>query len=223
MERETYFQGYQVMMDQLVWFGFEKKEQDYYYQTGLSDQDFRLEIVVSKEGKISYDVIDQETETSYDLFFLPQATGNFVGQLREQVRSVLNRFLESCCEKENHENPFVEKVLDYIEEKYQDHIEFLWDKYPTDGIVRHSHNKKWYFLLMQVEKKKLGLRDEGSIEVIDLKNIPLKVQNLVDEKRFFPGYHMNKKHWFTILLDGSVNLEEIYSFIDESYQLTNGN
>jgi predicted DNA-binding protein (MmcQ/YjbR family) len=34
-----------------------------------------------------------------------------------------------------------------------------------------------------------------------------------------PGYHMNKKHWNTIMLDGSVPDKEIFSWIDHSYDL----
>jgi len=37
-----------------------------------------------------------------------------------------------------------------------------------------------------------------------------------------PGYHMNKKHWNTIGLDGSIPDREIYSWIDHSYDLTSG-
>ncbi|MGN6802675.1 MAG: MmcQ/YjbR family DNA-binding protein [Ginsengibacter sp.] len=34
-----------------------------------------------------------------------------------------------------------------------------------------------------------------------------------------PGYHMNKKHWNTIIVDGSVPREELKEFIKNSYQL----
>lgn len=34
-----------------------------------------------------------------------------------------------------------------------------------------------------------------------------------------PGYHLNKEHWNTVSLDGSIEDGEILSFIDESYQL----
>lgn len=34
-----------------------------------------------------------------------------------------------------------------------------------------------------------------------------------------PGYHMNKKHWNTVLLDGSVPDMEVFSWIDHSYSL----
>jgi predicted DNA-binding protein (MmcQ/YjbR family) len=34
-----------------------------------------------------------------------------------------------------------------------------------------------------------------------------------------PGYHMNKKHWNTIIVDGSLNTKLLQSFIDHSYAL----
>ena len=34
-----------------------------------------------------------------------------------------------------------------------------------------------------------------------------------------PGYHMNKRHWNTVYLDGSIPLEEIWEMIDHSYRL----
>ena len=37
-----------------------------------------------------------------------------------------------------------------------------------------------------------------------------------------PGYHMNKKHWNTILFDGSVPDKEVFSWIDHSYKLIIG-
>jgi predicted DNA-binding protein (MmcQ/YjbR family) len=34
-----------------------------------------------------------------------------------------------------------------------------------------------------------------------------------------PGYHMNKKHWNTIYIDGSISDKEIFAWIDHSYDL----
>jgi predicted DNA-binding protein (MmcQ/YjbR family) len=34
-----------------------------------------------------------------------------------------------------------------------------------------------------------------------------------------PGYHLNKKHWNTVTVDGSIPDEEIYDMIDQSYAL----
>jgi predicted DNA-binding protein (MmcQ/YjbR family) len=34
-----------------------------------------------------------------------------------------------------------------------------------------------------------------------------------------PGYHMNKKHWNTIVVDGSVSVKKLKEWIDHSYDL----
>ena len=40
---------------------------------------------------------------------------------------------------------------------------------------------------------------------------------------FLPGYHMNKQHWITILLDGSVSEAKTLDFLDMSYDMIDGN
>lgn len=37
-----------------------------------------------------------------------------------------------------------------------------------------------------------------------------------------PGYHMNKKHWNTIIVDGSVPARQLREWIDDSYALVAG-
>lgn len=34
-----------------------------------------------------------------------------------------------------------------------------------------------------------------------------------------PGYHMNKKHWNTVIVDGSINHDSLIEMIDDSYDL----
>lgn len=45
-------------------------------------------------------------------------------------------------------------------------------------------------------------------------------QDFYKNEQYYPGWHMNKKHWYTIILDGSVSLEQICRKIDESYLLS---
>jgi len=37
-----------------------------------------------------------------------------------------------------------------------------------------------------------------------------------------PGYHMNKKHWNTVILDGTLSRLQLLEMIDHSYQLVSG-
>jgi predicted DNA-binding protein (MmcQ/YjbR family) len=55
---------------------------------------------------------------------------------------------------------------------------------------------------------------------INLKCDPLKAEFLRQQyPTVLPGYHMNKRHWNTVVLDGSIGDAEIYAMIDDSYNL----
>ena len=55
---------------------------------------------------------------------------------------------------------------------------------------------------------------------INLKCDPEKAVELREEyESVQPGYHMNKIHWNTIIVDGSVSVNKIFGWIDDSYNL----
>ena len=84
---------------------------------------------------------------------------------------------------------------------------------------RRKDNKKWYGTILTISRRKLGLKSDEMIEIIDLRYPPDELEKLLDGKNYFPGWHMNKKHWYTMILDGSIALDEICRKIDQSYLL----
>jgi len=55
---------------------------------------------------------------------------------------------------------------------------------------------------------------------VNLKCDPLEAEGLREIfHAVIPGYHMNKKHWNTVILDGSVPVGELKRMIDNSYSL----
>jgi len=55
---------------------------------------------------------------------------------------------------------------------------------------------------------------------ISLKCDPFFAEILREKyKAVIPGYHLNKKHWNTVILDGSVPESDLNIMIDESYEL----
>ena len=48
-----------------------------------------------------------------------------------------------------------------------------------------------------------------TVEIIDLHADPEKIPHMVDNVKLFPGFHMNKKHWLTLALDGSCSDETL--------------
>lgn len=76
----------------------------------------------------------------------------------------------------------------------------------------------------KVNDKMFALIAEGSDPLrISLKCDP-QLSVLLREKyeTVMPGYHLNKKHWNTIILSGQLPWEEIQGFIIHSYNLVVG-
>ena len=112
-----------------------------------------------------------------------------------------------------------EEIFEYVKEEYNTVPEYCWDKYPLYAVLKHSNNK-WYGIIMNISKEKLGLEGKQEIDILDVKCPPEMIGGFRQEKGFLPAYHMNKEHWITILLDGTVNEEKIKQLIDLSYGLT---
>lgn len=112
-----------------------------------------------------------------------------------------------------------EEIFRYVEKQYGTKPEYLWKKHPADAVLRHDRNHKWYAVIMNVPREKLGLEGTETVDIINIKGTPEWIGVFVQVDGFLPGYHMNKRHWMTILLDGTVSEGRILDFIDMSYDL----
>jgi predicted DNA-binding protein (MmcQ/YjbR family) len=75
-------------------------------------------------------------------------------------------------------------------------------------------------LVFKVMGKMFALTDLESFESINLKcNPEISVQLREQYASVLPGFHMNKKHWITVLMDGSIADKLLKQWIDSSYQL----
>jgi predicted DNA-binding protein (MmcQ/YjbR family) len=113
-----------------------------------------------------------------------------------------------------------EDILAYAKSQYDTAPEYLWARSPDTGILRHRRGQKWYAIFMSIEGTKVGLNSNESVEIMNVKCEPDMIFALCEQKGFAPAYHMNKKHWITIILNGSVRDEEIYNLLDVSYEMT---
>lgn len=108
----------------------------------------------------------------------------------------------------------------HIAEAYSTEPEYPWLKYPGYAVFRHSSNQKWFAAVMDIPKEKLGLREDGMIDILNVKCDPILIGSLRSEAGFFPAYHMSKANWITIALDGTVDADKIKWLLDMSYDLT---
>ncbi|MBW4888795.1 MmcQ/YjbR family DNA-binding protein [Mucilaginibacter sp. HMF5004] len=78
-----------------------------------------------------------------------------------------------------------------------------------DTLVFKVNNK--LFLLMGLDKHPITFNVKCDPDkAIELRERYDAVQ---------PGYHMNKKHWNTIIVDGTLSTKQLKEFIDDSYGL----
>jgi len=75
-------------------------------------------------------------------------------------------------------------------------------------------------LVFKVGGKIFALTDIENFTSINLKCDPEKALEYRETfSAVLPGYHMNKKHWNTILINGTINSKLLHQWIDDSYLL----
>ena len=112
------------------------------------------------------------------------------------------------------------EVIRYIAETYGAAPEYLWSDSPDACIFRHRSNRKWFAIIQNVQRSKLGLIGEGSADLMNMKCGPLLGGSFAGKKGILPAWHMNKTHWIGALLDGTAAEEDIKELLDLSFSLT---
>ena len=113
-----------------------------------------------------------------------------------------------------------QELAAYLTDTYGTAGEHLFAKYPSFLVFRHSGNRKWFAVIMDIPRKNLGLSGEGQTQVVNLKCDTRLIGSFREEAGIFPGWHMNKAHWLSVALDGTVENEKIKFLVGMSYELT---
>ena len=219
-EINNFIKDKKIDFKKLEEFGFELIDNSYYYYTSLLKNQFKMSVKISLDNSVFTEIIDTETNEPYFLHLLEMKRSGYSEKVYKAYSEILAKIQKECFEDEIFKANYTKEIVAYIKNKYGDELEFLWEKSPKNAVVRRKSSKKWYAVILTVSKRKLNLDSDEIIEVINLHNIVEEIKKLIDNKKYFPAYHMNKKYWCTICLDGTVELEEIYKLIDISYKLT---
>ncbi|ERT42464.1 MmcQ/YjbR family DNA-binding protein [Fusobacterium nucleatum] len=218
-ELKDFIKNKKIDFKKLEEFGFKLIDNFYYYHTSLLKNQFKMSVKINLDNSIFTEIIDTETNEPYILYLLEMKRSGYSEKVYKAYNEVLEKIQKECFEDQIFKASYTKQIIAYVKNKYGDELEFLWEKSPKNAVVRRKSSKKWYAVILTVSKRKLNLDSDEIIEVINLHNTVEEIKKLIDNKRYFPAYHMNKKHWCTICLDGTVELEEIYKLIDISYEL----
>ena len=114
-----------------------------------------------------------------------------------------------------------DKLIKCIQEQYGVEPEHLWEKFPNYIVFRHQGNRKWFGLVMDVPRSKLGLDGDDRVDILNVKlDDPIMADELIRQPGYMKGYHISRGNWISILLDGTVSLDEICSLLEVSYLVT---
>ncbi|WP_339120310.1 MmcQ/YjbR family DNA-binding protein [Fusobacterium nucleatum] len=218
-EIKDFIKNKKINFKKLKEFGFELIDNSYYYHTSLLKNQFKMSVKINIDNSIFTEIIDTETNEPYVLHLLEIKRSGYSEKIYKAYSEILEKIKKVCFEDEIFKANYTKEIVAYVKNKYGDELEFLWEKSPKNAVVRRKSSNKWYAVILTIPKRKFGLESDEVIEVINLHNIPKEIEKLIDYKRYFPAYHMNKKHWCTICLDGTIELKEIYKKIDISYEL----
>ena len=205
--------------DKLLKYGFTKENEMYLYKTKIYDEQFEMNVIV-ENNKITSKLIDLMNEEEYILVDIKDTAGEFVGKVREEYEKELQNIITKCTTQDIFKSEQAKEVIKYVKEKYNDDLEYLWNKFPENAVWRNKINNKWYGALLIISERKLKLEKDKMVDIIDLRYSKDKIKEIVDNEKIFEGYHMNKNSWITIRLDGSLETDKICELIDNSYNIS---
>lgn len=213
---EEVFGGRRPIPERLTRFGFQMEGDAYVYRAPIFQGQFELTVNVIG-ADVRTELKDIATDEPYVLHLVESAAGEFVGRVRAEYRRALETIADACFERSVFAQDMTRRLISLVRERYGDEPEYLWEKFPDNAVFRRKDNAKWYGAILTVERRKLGLKGGGKVEVLDVRAEPDEVPLLVDGVRIFGGWHMNKKHWISLPLDGSVSMDEVLERLEESH------
>ena len=206
---------YNFSKEQLLQFGFKEEAEKLIYRKEILDSSFSIEIVFVN-NQLTIEVYDLEFDEIYSLFSVDSAVGEMIQNIREHVENLLSSILGLADES----GKISSEVIDYCNNKYGENNVNPFKKHP-DILAFVNEKNKWYALLSDVEYNKLNKNTDitTKVKILNVKYPTDRILEIIDNKNIFPAYHMNKKHWISIVIDKNIKLETIKELIDISYSL----
>ena len=211
----TDVEKYNFSKEQLKSFGFKEEVDKLVYKKEILDSNFLIEIVFAN-NQLTIEVYDLEFDEIYSLFSVDSAVGETVQNIRENVEKLLSLILGLADES----GKISSEIIDYCNNKYGENHVNPFKKHP-DILAFVNEKNKWYALFLDVDYNKLNKNTDITTKVkfLNVKYPTDKILDIIDNQNIFPAYHMNKKHWISIVLDKNIKLETIKELIDISYSL----
>ena len=215
-EEEVFGPG-EFSLEKLIAYGFTLGEDGFYhYQTKLSIEGFSAIFAYGNDfftGKVIEDDLNEE----YTAFRAASHTG-FAFEVGQAYKKELEKIALACYSYNPRLSKQSNRLISHIKDVYDIGPEYPW--HDSNCIFRHKDNNKWFALIMSIEESKLGRKGDKQVDVVNFKADPYDISNLTGIPGIYLAYHMNKKHWITVVLDEEVSDDLVYSMLEHSYHST---
>ena len=214
IEREI-FKRREILFDKLESFGFIRQNDDYFIERSLSPE-MLCRVWITPLGEVIGKVYDAELCEEYVNYRNESAQGAFVVGVRQAFIAFLTEIATSCTALKVYIGEQANRVNALIAERYGVLPEFMWAKFPHFGVYRNADSRKWFSIIMNINKGKVVPGAEGEAEVMNLK-LDDRAPDYLGEG-VYPSYHMNHKSWVSVLLDDTLSDDRILEMIDISFR-----
>lgn len=217
-------------------YGFTKTPEGWVYKTDLLAGAFRAQVTVGQQedGSVQGDVIDAETGEPYAPLRVERGVGKFAAEVRLAYLDLLEDIAGKCFQQQRFLWAQTERIASAIADRYGDAPESIFEKYPEMTTFRIPRTHKWYGITMEVQagslraKSAVGNRSADPLDrytdkqTVEIMNVKLPTDQVEAQQKgpgIYQAYHMNKKHWVTILLDGTVPDKDILALVETSHAI----
>lgn len=213
------FKDKELDRERLIAFGFADAGDRFVKEHPLMGGSYKAIISISDDADVDLKVYDTDNGEEYMPARVRNASGAFVSEIHRACETVLREVAERCYHAERSGCEQIGRIVRLIKNFFGAEPEFLWSRYPEFGALRVPGKKQWFALIGQIPKKKIFPDEDGMADIIDLKGEPQEVAAHIDTGLAHPAYHMNKRHWFTLVLDDSISDDTVLELVKRSCEL----
>ena len=119
------------------------------------------------------------------------------------------------------EGPARERIEAYARERYGVEAEQLPFNHEDYAVLRHQDSGKWFAVFFVKPRTALGLDGDGDVDVLSVK-IPDRglAGMLLQQPGYLKGYPAASWRWVSAVLDGTVPVDDLCMWLDDSYRAT---
>lgn len=214
--------------------GFDLKDGAYILRTTLPKSGFDLTLEITPSGRASGRATDPDTGDEYAPLHAANPTLAFACMVQDEYRRLLEEIASECFRPRSFASDQGNRLEALINDAWGDVPDNPFSN--MDAGAFRTPGGKWYALVMMVPRDKLaGSREGGAgsdegrgsapgglVEAANLKADPEEIPSLIQRDGIFKAWHMNKRHWITVLLDGTLDDASLMTLVARSRALVMG-